>query len=109
MNRDNKPERKNYKEIHNDWNDSLESVNITGESKGIQASKNYKVHTGKTAKELNEELNWEKSILDSFTEEQLNRHGRLEKNQIESLKEIKLREKALKELKKVRDNKESWW
>jgi hypothetical protein len=111
MNKDNRPERNDYRKVHKDWNQSLDDVCITGKSAALQASKNYKAHVGKTARELKdllEMLGEKKEILDTFTEEELKRHTRLEQKQIDKLENVSTREEALKELKKVRDIKD-WW
>lgn len=106
---DNRSERSNYKKVHNEWQETLENKGLSYNNIAIQASKNYKVHIGKTAKELNEELEWKKPILDTFTGEQLDRHSRLEKKQIENVEPVDTSDKAVKKCKEVRDNKNWWW
>jgi len=106
---DYRPERTEYGKVHKNWQETLESKGIEGKAVGEQASRNYKTHVGKTARELNEELEWKTPILDTFSTEQLERHTRLEEKQIEKVEPVNSRDRAIKECKEVRDNKSWWW
>ena len=74
----------------------------------IEANKNFKTNTGASRKEL-VDRDGRKDARDSFTTEELERHTRLEKKQVENIQDTSTKKETKAELEETRQNKKSWW
>lgn len=107
---DKREERSELKRTTSEWQKELDARGLEEDDRKRQMNENYKSHIGQTAKQIAKSRDGNTNdVRASLTPEELNRENRLEKKQIENIKEIYWTKETKEELNKTRKDKKSWW
>ena len=101
--------REESKEVHKNWQESLENKDLSKRDISIEKNENYKANVNMDRSEIINTRDKNKEAKDNLTEEELNRSNRLEKKQIDNIKSTSHKQETKSELENTRQNKKSWW
>lgn len=107
--KDYREERIEANKTNKEWQEELDNRGLTSKQRAEEMNKNYQAHIGKKATEIGKERNSEDDPRASFTKEELNRENRLEKKQVDNIKDTSSKKETKSELEETRKDKKSWW